>query len=104
MVADDSKTKQDIANLILDFRDANWWVTPFIKNKTRILSTVATIFGLGVGSGHYGIPVFEKFRSNHRPRLPPPPMQVMDEPPAIDAESYRERAPEPAQGEGEGQR
>lgn len=52
MVLDPDVTKQDMANLMFDFRDENPWIMPFIKNRKRIIATVATIVGLSGFTGH----------------------------------------------------
>ena len=93
MVEDDNVSKQDIANLIHQFRDDNWWVTPFIQNQKRIMATVATIFSLGVGSGHYGLPAIERFRSHHRRPPPPPIEQIQQDLPRPDIDEYRDEHP-----------
>lgn len=61
MVVDPEVTKQDMANLMHDFRDREWWVHPLIANRRRVLATFAAIFGLGLGGGRWGIPALDRF-------------------------------------------
>ncbi len=55
MVLNPDVTKQDMAYMIFDFRDQNWLLAPILKNKTRIVSTLFAMLGVGAVGGH-GLP------------------------------------------------